>query len=288
MRVRVFVKATLCSVLLALIIAGAIFLLRAPVLLVTDASLTLLYGVSRAQLKQAEISIKLFRRFIAVPVSENAGPEIIAAAVKSAAKTPKAVLFPYHHAAAAQRYKEEEPGIETIIFSGRNQKTDAPLFIGTDTEADFFKAGIIAAFLAGEDYGTIMVFHNESLGSGDKEAFEKGLLTQGLSKKPLYLEDVSDFSGWESISCVVIAAQGGQFFGQDYNIPVILFSWIDPGMTPEYVKVIFCDSPWSLAYEALQTAENERKALSSELIMPGSRIPGKKALTALLAQSPSP
>jgi hypothetical protein len=285
MRVRFSLKV-LGSVLLVLLITGAIFLLRAPVLLVTDPSLTLLYGASRAGLKQAEISIKLFRRFIAVPVTESAGPDIIATAVMAAAKTPKAVLFPYHYTAAAQRYKEEEPDIEVIVFGGRYQESGAPLFVNTDSETDFFKAGIIAAFLAGDENGAILVFHDESLGSGDREAFEKGLLTQGLSKKPLYLRDISDFFGSENISCVVIAGQGGQFLEQNRIIPVILFSWIDPGITPDNVKAIFSDSPWSQAYGALKTIENERKALASELILPGSRIPGKKALTALLALVP--
>jgi hypothetical protein len=282
MRSRLLLKAAPCVIVLALIISGIIFWLRAPVLLISDPSMNLLYGESRAALKQAEISLKLFRRLKTVLVSEDAGAEIIIAALNAAVKNPRAVLFPYRYAAAAYRYNEENPNIPAIILEGRGQVSKPPLGIATDTEVDLFRAGICAAFLAGENEGTILVFHDNTLTSGAMEAFEKGLLVQGSSKKPLYLEDFSDFSEEEDASCAVILGQGAGFFEENSNIPVILFSWIDPEMTPAYVKVIFCDSPWSQVYGALRIG-NEETSLASELIIPGNRIPGKKELTRQLA-----
>jgi hypothetical protein len=291
MRRRFLLKAVPCLILLALIIAGLVFLLRAPVLLVTDPSANLLYGESRAKLRQAEISFKLFRRLKAVLIMEDAGTEIIVAAVKAAAKKPRTVFFPYRYSAAAHRYKEENPTITAIILEGRSQTTGSPLGIVTDTEADMFRAGICAAFLAGENEGTtgngeqgtgnrergIVVFHDGTLTMRGREAFEKGLLTQGSLKRPLYLDDPSDFPDEEIISCAVILSQGAWFFERHGNEPTILFSWIDPEMTPANVKVIFCDSPWSQVYGALRI-NNEEKALASELIIPGNRLLEKGTL----------
>jgi hypothetical protein len=282
MRSRVFLKAAPFVIVLVLVIAGIIFWLRAPVLLISDASMNLLYGESRARLKQAELSLKLFRRLKTVLVSEDAGTEIIIAALNATAKNPRAVLFPYRYAAAAYRYKEENPNIPAIILEGRSQISKSPLGIVTDTEADLFRAGICAAFLAGENEGAILVFHDNTLTAGAKEAFEKGLLAQGSLKKPLYLEDFFGLSEGENVSCAVILGQGARFFEENSYIPAILFSWIDPEMTPANVKVIFCDSPWSQAYGALHIG-NEKTAIVSELIIPGNRIPGKKELARQLA-----
>jgi hypothetical protein len=38
------------------------------------------------------------------------------------------------------------------------------------------------------------------------------------------------------------------------DIPAILFSWLDPALTPADVVVIFDDSPWALAAPAARMA----------------------------------
>jgi hypothetical protein len=53
------------------------------------------------------------------------------------------------------------------------------------------------------------------------------------------------------------------FFEGAVTTPVILFSWIDPALTSRAVKVIFDDSPWALAVQAVQAMSGEG-ALSGE------------------------
>jgi hypothetical protein len=52
---------------------------------------------------------------------------------------------------------------------------------------------------------------------------------------------------------VVIAGPAANFLDQDLEIPVILFSWADPGLTPRTVKLIFDDSPPALSVPAIRS-----------------------------------
>jgi hypothetical protein len=41
------------------------------------------------------------------------------------------------------------------------------------------------------------------------------------------------------------------------DLPIILFSWIDPGFTARGVKLIFDDSPWALAFESAKALQRQ-------------------------------
>ena len=277
-----FIKYSIFVIPCILVIAAAVFWVRPPVLLVTDPSFNLLYGADRARTKQIELSIKFFRRVLAISVSESAASDVVAAAVKSASSLPKIVVVQEIFASGARRYKEEMPNIPVFIVEGRipvenrqnNAETGpAPLFLRTDTESDLLKAGIAAANLA--ENGDILVFQHESLSSSNKNAFYRGLETAGYRKTPLYIDIGDDFSDWNSISCVVITGPLAGFFELNLKIPVILFSWIDPGITPDNVKIIFDDSPWAAAAQWPELIKNNKNLFSSKIIFPRGRIEKK-------------
>ena len=89
--------------------------------------------------------------------------------------------------------------------------------------------------------------------------------------EPVFANVSADYSSYSGIACVVITGPAHDFLENNPGIPVILFSWIDPALTPEPVKLIFDDSPLTLAVRAL-------KPLPSGEILVSSRptaLPGK-------------
>ena len=285
------------SILLVLILCGAVFMLRAPVVLVTDESLNLLYGTSRAKWIQAETSLKLLRRFIPVMILDTAPPEIAAAAVEAASRAPRAVIFPYYFEEAARRCSEEMPEIPVIILTGRQKRSSVDddssegriLYIRTDIQADLFFAGSCAAILSLGDPqpeeaesegssvrkpGRILVYQDGTMAEADRELFVSGLQAQGYENTPIYLESGTDYSAWQDISCVVTIGPASQFYERNLKIPVILFSWLDPDLCPGNVKLIFDDSPWTLAAAAVKLLDNGGvggDSLASEMLIPPNR-----------------
>ncbi|MDR2618185.1 MAG: hypothetical protein LBC62_04865 [Treponema sp.] len=271
-RRRFFLAA---AILLMLVIPGGVFMLRQPVLIVTDSSFNLIYGNLRTRLKQAESSLRLYRRMLMVPVAESAGPDVIALAVKAVSPSPYAVLFPYRYGAAARRYSEEYPGVPALVLGGRPPVETADsgtLAVHTDTSLDFYRAGLCAALFAQGTEGAVLVFHDGTITAADREAFLKGLRAQGFTRNPVYLSLNSDYSSWQNVSCVVVNGAAARFFDQNLKIPVILFSWIDPGITPRSVKAVFDDSPWALAVRAVRLAGKGGGVLPSEAVLLPRRV----------------
>jgi hypothetical protein len=67
------------------------------------------------------------------------------------------------------------------------------------------------------------------------------------------------------------------FLESGTKIPVILFSWMDPAASSGDVKIVFDDSPWALASEAVKSLGRggEGRALSSKISVLGRKIQGK-------------
>jgi len=59
-----------------------------------------------------------------------------------------------------------------------------------------------------------------------------------------------DYTTYAEIGCVVVAGPALRFLERNLEIPVILFSWIDPSMSPRSVRIIFDDSPLAQAARA--------------------------------------
>jgi hypothetical protein len=268
----------LVLVVLCLAAVFGVFFFRPPVLLVTDPSFNLLYGNKRARLKQVVISLKLYRRIIPVQVAETAGSDVIVLAVEAVAAAPHAVIFPYRFAGAAGRYREGHQEITAIILSGRSRETaagDGPVVYRTDSEADFYRAGLCAALLGAGSGSIVPVFQDGAMTQADREAFSAGLGEGGAAISPVYLNSGSNYTAWRSVSCAV-AVGPAPLFEQNVTAPILLFGWIDPDATPRNVKLVFDDSPWALALDAVKAAERgEREAsLPSDMVILPERISG--------------
>jgi hypothetical protein len=273
----------LIAILLLVLIFGAFFMLRAPVILVTDPSFTLLYGSLRTRFAQAEASLRLGRRVLNAAIVESASSDVIALAIKSYAPAPYAVLFPYRYAEGARRYKAESPGTRVLILEGRVQAAgpadeDGPLLVATDTRLDFYRAGLIAAELVKGTENGVMVFQDGSMDGEDREAFLEGLKARGFEKNTGYLSINADISAWHTVGCVVVIGPAIHFFEKNLKIPAILFTWADPRATPWGVKAVFDDSVWALAVEAVNAAKTSQapQNLPSKIIFPSKRTEDKE------------
>jgi hypothetical protein len=263
-----------------LALGTGIFFFRAPVLLVTDIPFNALYGIRRSQIKAIETSLKLFRRVKSVIVAENAGPDMVAFAVEAAAPAPYRVLFPYWYYEGAGRYAERFPQVPVFILGGRNRdpQVKGTIFIGTDWETDLYRAGLCAGIIAQKAADQeVLFFQNEGLTPEQRNGFQKGLQEQGFEKIPKYLRITENYADNKNISCVVMNGQATLFLDQNSETSIILFSWIDPGVTATSVKIVFDDSPWALVGRIAKMipGENGGKVIPSEILLLGRRIPEK-------------
>ncbi|MDR3166996.1 MAG: hypothetical protein LBT93_03545 [Treponema sp.] len=264
------------GILLIFTLGAAFFYFRPPVLLVSDGAFDTLYGNRRARGKRIELSLRFFRRAKTISVAENIGPDMLVFAIEEAARTPYCVLFPYWYEEAAGWYASRFPQVPVLLFGGRAREGMEPegvLFIPTDGTTDLYRAGRYAAFFA-KNGGRVLLFQENSISAEEQSAFKDGLQTQGFEGEILFINPGSETSP-ENVSCVVIIGSAPAFLERNLNIPIILFSWIDPNFTSRGVKVIFDDSPWAMASRAITIISRgeEANSLPSDIIFPGGRIP---------------
>lgn len=259
-----------------------IFCSRDPVLIVTDMPFTALYGVWRTRIRTIESALILFRPVKPVRVAENAGPDMVAFAVAAAAETPYCVLFPSWYSEGAGRYAEQVPHVPAVVLGGRNRdpQVKGVVFVGTDWETDLYRAGLCAGILARHegDKG-VAFFEDEELTGEQREAFRGGLREGGFENAPQYLRITETDSDNKDISCAVMQGADLSFFDQNEGASIILFSWIDPGLTAGAVKVVFDDAPWALAPRVVKmvTGNDSGGLVPSEIWFLGRRI-GEKEL----------
>lgn len=285
---------------LILALPGLIFFFRSPVLIVSDAPFAGLYGPSRLRRRQVEASAALFRRVKPVFVADNAGADLVSFAVEEAGSRPYAVIFPYRYAEGGRRYAGQFPQAPVVILDTRREENPPVLgppgetpvsgnliTLKTHRREDFFRAGLLAGCIfrakkAGEDHaeGGILVFQEKSLSPADKNAFLEGLRKADIDRQPLFLNSPAEYGGVAEASCVILSGAAGEFLDRNLKIPQILFSWLDPALTPRETFVIFDDSPWALAPEAVRLAVrgegHGKDTVSSDIIFPGGRIADKK------------
>jgi hypothetical protein len=245
---------SLFVVLFIFLILVTAFFLRSPVLIVTDNSFIMLYGPERLDRTRRSISRELFRQVIPVTVSESAGPDLVAFAVESSSKKPWAVLFPFRYYEGARLYKEGRLETAVLVVGGRGSRPveeELLVFANSDTRVDLYRAGLCAALLAGDK--RVLFFTEGLLLATFREAFMEGLRAQGHLEEPVFMDSFFDYHQYPDIGCVVVAGPASRFFQRNLDIPVILFSWIDPALSPRSVKVVFDDSPWALATKILKS-----------------------------------
>jgi hypothetical protein len=257
----------LLSIIIALLLgfgfALRVFFDRPPVLIVTDISFSQLYGPERLERETRRIALSFYRQVIQVLVDEGAGPELVAIAVEDAFDEPWAVIFPYRYLEGARRYREAMPETQILIIgSSVGSALGGFSVVFTDTNTDLYRAGMAAALFTGEKRP--LFFSDGTLSEELRDVFRQGLADNGSLSEPLFLNTTSSYSSWAEIGCVVVAGPAARFAEQNLDIPIILFSWIDPSLTPETVKIVFDDSHLTLAVDAL------RAMPAAEVFLPSS------------------
>lgn len=278
------------GVLLAGLLTG-VFWFRAPVLFVTDAPFNTLYGLQRARIKRLETTLRIMRQIKPVLIGENAGPDMVTFAVEEAHRAPYGVLFPYRYYEGAERYIAQFPQIPVFILGGRSRDPQVPggIFVGTDTPLDLYRAGLCAGIIARHEgegdgdplsQGEILFFQNEGISTEYREAFRMGLREQGFTKEPKYLNIKQDYTdNIQNVSCVVMQGQATLFLERNLEIPVILFSWVDPDLTSRAVKLVVDDSPWAVAGKTVAMIPGrEGVAVPSDWVFPEQRIGDKEVV----------
>jgi hypothetical protein len=264
------------SILLILALA-ALFFVRFPLLIVTDNEFVGLYGVRRTVLKEWETGIRLFRRVKNVPVADGSAPDVVAFAVESAAKKPFAVIFPYRYEEGARLYAAQSPEIPVAVQTGTAEirnPADGILYVGTDKRTDLYRAGLFAAAFARQNNGGVLFFEGNSVVPGDRAAFSEGTRRGGYENTPTFLSAAIEFEPHSSFACAVIEGTPVFFLGKNPEMPMIVFSWMDPAHTSQAVKVIFDDSPWALALPLAEVLAGKAApaALPSGIIAPKDRV----------------
>ncbi|MDR1100402.1 MAG: hypothetical protein LBL28_07985 [Treponema sp.] len=291
----------------ALVIPGLVFLVRSPVLVINDLPFVSLYGASRIKQRQIRASISLFRRVKPVMVAENAGTDIVVFAVEEADSRPHCVIFPARYADGGRRYAGQFPGIRVIILDSMPAETaagQAPpeedqgrlIMLRTRRLEDFYRAGLCAAIIARSEMGRsaknspetgaadpggeILVFQEKSFSPMDKTAFSTGMQRQGNTTQPHYLNSPAEYAGIQDASCAVVNGSALDFLDRNLKIPIILFSWYNPALTSRETLLVFDDSPWALAAEAVKQADRDEGIgdIPSDIVFPRGRIADKGLL----------
>ena len=267
---RILISAIVIFVLFCA--AALVFFSSPPVLIVGDPSFERLYGQARLNSMRIELSLRLFRRVMPVTVAETAGVDLMAIAVDETSRAPGQVIFPYRYLEAGLYYREKHPDVPVFVAGGPKPRGEARvIFLQPDTESDLYRAGLIAALLAGDK--RIIFFSENKPPDPAWEALKEGIEAGNHGGLPIFVNTASDYSSYSDTGCVILAGPALKFLERNLEIPVILFSWLDPDMTSKSVKVVFDDSTWALAAEAVKKPAlpgDEIFVSSRPFVLPGS------------------
>jgi hypothetical protein len=261
MKLKRFIRVGAVLVFLCGLVSAAVFFLsRPPVLILSDAGFDALYGPWRVMRRQAEFSLRLFRRVKRVPVAEDANPEAAVFAVEGAAARPWAVLGHSRYLQGLEQYARRHPEIRVIIIRegpGSGAPEAGPEYVFMDTRLNSLQAGRCAAMLAAGGEGEILVFQDGRDFPVNREAFLAGLREENKALIPVYLDNSADYSSWDRVRCVVLGGPADFYFNRNSEIPALLFTWMDPALFPSTVKITADDSPWTLALRVLDPPGEE-------------------------------
>jgi hypothetical protein len=259
-----------------LVPALIVFLARPPALILSDAGFDALYGPVRTLFREAGLSLRLFRRVKRVLVVEDSDPEAMVFAVEAAAAEPWAVLGHSRYRRGLEQYARRRPDVRSVLIQedpppGRGDLES--VFI--DTRLNSWRAGRCAAILAGEGGGRVLVFQDGEDFPVNRDAFLAGLGEENGALVPLYLNGSADYSSWEDVRCVVLGGPADPYFNQNGGIPAVLFSWMDPALSPRSVKIAADDSQWALALGALRSPGGDsggRRSLPAKFTVLRGRV----------------
>jgi hypothetical protein len=290
-KTMIFAAFLLFSALVVL----AVFYFRSPVLVVSDIAFSQLYGVKRFKEETARSSVELFRRVKPVVVADDAGDDIVQAAVESASKRPLCVLFPIRFARIARDYREKNANIPVVLLEGRypeaanpasfaiGDNTEDYFIYKTDISADFYRAGLAAAILDGEKNERIVFILESSIQTLAREAVAKALSDVEKPLQTSFFTVSSQFTGNQNVSCVVLAGIGADYPDKFSDVPIIFFTWINPELIPPDIVLVFNDSPIVQAVPAVRMVQAGMKKgqIPSKILYTGGKLPDKATLRKL-------
>jgi hypothetical protein len=265
----------------AIPVALAVFFLsRPPALILSDAGFDALYGPRRTLFRQTGLSLRLFRRVKRILVAEDANPEATVFALEEGAAAPWAVLGHSRYQRGLDLYARQYPDVRVILIREDSPPDPAeaapgPESVFIDTRLNSWRAGRCAAMLAGEGSGEILVFQDRQDFPVNQEAFLAGLREENGALIPRYLSGSADYSSWDEVRCVVIGGPGDLYFNRSGEIPALLFTWMDPALSPRGVKITGDDSPWALAPEAFRSPDGDSggyRSLSAKFTVLRGRV----------------
>jgi hypothetical protein len=240
--------------------SGLFFLARSPMVIVTDNAFLELYGKKRADMRRYMLSLSLMRRVVFAVVSEEAGQDAAELVVNAVAKKPYLALFPERYLAGADRYAAAagEAGLAdttrtAVVDGGDNGGVNIGRAesLRIDRETDLYRAGICAAILAKE--GSVVVYYQDSLSNTYRDVFRDGLIAGGYTKTPFFYHYNEATS--QDVGCaVLLSAANTHLLAEKRDVPMVLFSWLDPEYTPSEVTVVFDDSLLAVAAQVARNA----------------------------------
>ena len=112
------------------------------------------------------------------------------------------------------------------------------------------------------------------------------------AESPVFSSIGASYSQWSNTACVVVNGAANTYFDRGSELPAILFSWADPALAMQGVKLIFDDAPWALAVRAVKElmSGEEEISLPSEIIVLSGNIRDKELsakLKALTREEPA-
>ncbi|MDR0502887.1 MAG: hypothetical protein LBH16_06140 [Treponema sp.] len=287
MKKKIIKLAILVSLALAFAIPFVVFMVRAPVLIVSDQSFIMFYGTPRIRRQSIQSSLSFFRQFKTVAIADDAGDDILQYAIAEVSQRPYCVLFPLRYARGARIYREQNPQIPVILLEGRftetanrisaaiNNNPDDYFIYKTDIESDFHIMGLTAAILDGEKNGRILVYLESHIQAKARESISRALNEAEKPLRTTYYTSYSQTQRISNLSSVILAGVGAEYFDRNAGIPIICQTWVDPALLPVEVVLVFDDSPWNQAAEAVRMAAAGIKTgviPSNCVILPGKDI----------------
>jgi hypothetical protein len=266
---KLFALIIILAVLAVPAAAALVFFARSPVLMVSDAQFAALYGINREKKERLLASITLFRSVKSVAIADGASPDIVAATIAGVAEKPYCVLFPGYYLSAAAHYHEEFPEIPVVLFAGNAAARGLPepddflSICRIDTGTDLYRAGLMAGILGKKnDSGeqeehegmSVVLWQHRSLPETERALFTGGVYEVSPDLGVVFARNASDIPNAAGLSCVALGSIGAEYFDKNFRVPLILFTWLDPDLTPKEAAVIFDDSPWALAVPSVRLA----------------------------------
>ncbi|MDR0908529.1 MAG: hypothetical protein LBM77_02070 [Spirochaetaceae bacterium] len=217
--------------ILILVILGyfaVIFFNREPIVLLNDPGFTALYGKQRLFLRNLKLGATKFRRIVQINAPEAGNDEQIALAAESAAKTPFMAVFPFRYENAALVYKKTKPNIDTVVSLGRKplpQDENGLRYVQSNTEKYLQEAIKKAEILVENTENKTIVIYSDTN------------LPESNDLQVIRAKNVPLPADTGALICIGLIPDPFPS-----NIPIILFSWLDPKRVPKNVKYIFDDS----------------------------------------------